>query len=569
MESAPDQPFSLLTRCWIPAVRARGERVTIRPAELTDAIDTNPIVALDWPRPDLRVACLELLIGLLATACPPDPDDSEDWSRRWHEPPTTAQLDAAFAPLTSAFNLDGDGPRFCQDFEEIAGESLPVERLFIDSPGEQTVKQNRDLLVKRGRIDALGRAAAAMALYTLQAWAPSGGAGHRTSLRGGGPLVTLAMPGARHDREARPPLWHLLWANVPAGRPPDAADLPRVFPWLAPTRRSDAGGQGTALDGRDAHPLQVFWGMPRRIRLDFSQAQRDETCGLQSGHDPVAVRTYRTRPGGVQYINAAAQHPLSPTYRAKPADPERLAIHPQPDGIGYRHWHELTTQPSALRFPAATLTTFQRTERRGDIERRSRTEARLLAAGYDMDNMKARGFVEVEMPLLLLAGEGWLELALLARRLAAGATEAAGLLRGAVRNALDDPDIDSTPLDAVRKRFFDLTSSAFWDLLGKARDALDKDANAPTEDDVRNWLAVLRRHALALFDEAAPLDPLSPAAAGRLVGGAWRPPKIVEARRMLGVAMAGYGKSGTALFNSLELPLPETAAAKRPPRSAA
>jgi hypothetical protein len=61
---------------------------------------------------------------------------------------------------------------------------------------------------------------------------------------------------------------------------------------------------------------------------------------------------------------------------------------------------------------------------------------------------------------------------------------------------------------------------------------------------------------LALFDEAAPLDPLSPDAAGRMSGGKWEPPPVVQARKNLGLGLAGYGKAGEALFSKLALDLP-------------
>jgi hypothetical protein len=47
------------------------------------------------------------------------------------------------------------------------------------------------------------------ALLTLQINAPAGGAGHRVSVRGGGPLTTLRLP---RDPEAG--LFHRLWSNV-------------------------------------------------------------------------------------------------------------------------------------------------------------------------------------------------------------------------------------------------------------------------------------------------------------------------------------------------------------------
>ena len=58
--------FNLLNDRWLPARRADGQAERIRPAEITSAIETNPVVTIDWPRADFRVACIEFLIGLIA-----------------------------------------------------------------------------------------------------------------------------------------------------------------------------------------------------------------------------------------------------------------------------------------------------------------------------------------------------------------------------------------------------------------------------------------------------------------------------------------------------------------------
>ena len=84
----------------------------------------------------------------------------------------------------------------CRTLEDLQSGAEPIERLLIEAPGESTNSKNTDLLVQRGRVANLSRAAAAMALYTFQSWAPAGGAGNRTGLRGGGPLMTMVMPGA-------------------------------------------------------------------------------------------------------------------------------------------------------------------------------------------------------------------------------------------------------------------------------------------------------------------------------------------------------------------------------------
>jgi CRISPR system Cascade subunit CasA len=173
--------YNLLYERWLPVQRRHGQRTLISPAQITDDLAQNPVVTIDWPRPDFRAATLELLIGLLATAYPPG--DEDEWLEGWRTPPAPDALAAAFAPLAVAFNLDGDGPRFGQDFDaSLPGELDAPETLLIEAPGGQTGRDNKTLFVKSGRADQLSRATAAIALYTLQTYAPAGGRGNLLSV---------------------------------------------------------------------------------------------------------------------------------------------------------------------------------------------------------------------------------------------------------------------------------------------------------------------------------------------------------------------------------------------------
>jgi hypothetical protein len=73
---------------------------------------------------------------------------------------------------------------------------------LLEAPGVSTEENNAALLVKAGRFEVMSRSAAAIALLTLQTMAPSGGSGHRTSLRGGGPLswVQEALHSSHADK---------------------------------------------------------------------------------------------------------------------------------------------------------------------------------------------------------------------------------------------------------------------------------------------------------------------------------------------------------------------------------
>lgn len=521
--------LNLVRDPWLPVRRQDGRRDIIRPAQIGET--ENPVLALDWPRADFRIAGLEFLTGLLTTACPPA--DLGAWLDGWDTPPDPAALDAAFAPIAHAFDLDGEGPRFLQDVEDLVSEPEAIERLLIEAPGASTIRQNTDLLVRRGRVGGLGRPAAAMALYTFQAWAPAGGAGNRTGLRGGGPLTTFVVPGNR------PSLWHLLWANVPTGTPPAPEDLPRVFPWLAPTVTSEGSRTVTP---ETSHPLQCWWGMPRRIRLDFAAADPASPCDLTGEPDGVRVVSWRQRPRGANYAGWGRLHPLTPHYQQKQGA-EFLPLHPQPGGIGYRHWLGLVLRDrDGLRLPAASVTRW-RDERERDAGLR---DARLLAAGYDMDNMKARAFVESEMPLPAAPDdETRARLDALATDLVLSANQVAGLLRSAVRYALFSPGatvkLEAELLASLRERLWEQTEQDFFALLVQER-----------EEARTHWLGRLRAIALALFDEAAPLTPENGGAA----------PRISRARRNLVFALTGFGKEGAALFELLRLPAAQSRAKK-------
>lgn len=532
--------YSLLTDAWLPACRASGRTLIIRPCDITDGIDADPIVALDWPRPDFRLASLEFLIGLLATACPPA-DDDDGWFKWWEAPPTPQTLHDAFAPVAHAFVLDGDGPRFMQDAEAFVGDPNPVETLLIDAPGGQTRKKNADHFVKRDAVTTMSRAAAAMALFTLQSFAPAGGAGNRVGLRGGGPLTTLAIPPWRGIL----PLWHLLWANVPVGEVPAPALRPSIFPWLAPTRTSESGRTTTPTD---THPLHAYWGMARRIRLEFTANTDASKCDLLGTADDMVVRGWRQRPYGNNY--AAWQHPLSPYYRQKPTDTEWLPVHAQPGGVGYRHWvgllfDDVTDAPT--RRAASAVVTFRAKRLFQVAEGGESVRWGLLAAGYDMDNMKARGFVESQMPIIEPGNRTRTkDFVLLLRQLIAGATETASLLGRAVRRALFSDGakvaLDAGLFTTLRGRFWDESETAFLGRVQQAAGSVDPDA-------VRQaWLIDLARTARTLFAETAPMD---------VAGADHRPDRIAGAAKSLNFALNGYGKDGEALRRALGLALPE------------
>ncbi len=536
-------PFSLLSERWLPVRLASGARALIAPAELTAGLDTDPVVAFDWPRPDFDAAARELLIGLLATTCWREALTFKSWVAWWRKPPPPAELAERFAPFSRAFELDGSGPRFLQDLDALEDKGIENEvgALLIDIPSH---------FIRRDAAIRFDRATAAMALFTLQCFAPAGGRGNLTSLRGGGPMTTLVMPG-----EAGTTLWQTLWLNTtwkPDWGDP-AATPERIFPWLAPTRVSDKGEVTTP---GDVHPAQVYWGMPRRIRLIFAANGAGTPCALTGRVDRVVVTGYRSRPSGTKYAAWSLAHPLSPYYRQKKGDEEWLPLHPQLERPSYRDWIGLALaddgrRTETRRAPAAVVKIAG--QRLGTLELAA---SRLLASGFDMDNMKPRGFVESEMPLPVI-GDGIRDsFDPLVRSLVFGAREAAGLLSLAVGKALSSgelPESGKSDRQLSRDRFWDRTEAAFFTAVAglparlTAVVADDQALQALVLAERREWLRHLRGAALALFEVLVPLDAIEARADQRLVG----------ARRDLITALNGYGKGGQALYGALNLPLPE------------
>src|SRR5690606_1126261 len=391
--------------------------------------------------------------------------------------------------------FDGAGPRFMQDRELAEGEPVGIASLLIESPGDNAIRNNSDHFVKRGRIEHLCPCCTATALLTLQINAPAGGAGHRTGLRGGGPLTTLV------ECQPAQTLWHNIWINIrerstylAQGGDPDLVAPHFSFPWLAPTTAIQKSDGETAP--AQVHPAHVYWAMPRRIRLDLPN--------LSEGHCDICLRPskqlisrYITKNYGLNY-KGAWDHPLSPYYETKNG---WLPAHPQPGGFGYRHWLAwiIGTDANGKRQRAARVVDHVLTHR----ERQAGATLRIRAFGYDMDNMKARCWYESTLPLYGLTDCDratkeavqtevgvWL----------AAAELSVFYLSSAVRDAWFGGDAQGD-LSAVDASFWSATEPAFYDRLKALIDASRTATAFDSTGAAEAWLHILSRAALRLFDD--------------------------------------------------------------------
>ncbi len=313
--------MNLIFDPWIPVRRVDGGRVIIAPWQIAEGIKANPIVAVASPRPDFDGALTQFLIGLLQTTC--TPPDVFTWRKWRREAPAAEILRERFAGVAQAFDLRADeGPLFMQErfAQPRRAKNHPISYLLIGAATDSTRNQNIDHFQKRVREgdECLCSKCAATALYTLQTFAPSGGGGGDgkfTGLRGGGPLSTIML--GRH-------LWETCWFNVVTGT--DLNTVPpseKLLPWLKLSAFISEMKPVKTVHSTDMEACHIYWGMPRRILLDFQPNHGKRSClgcgedvgemGCASYWDMSGGLTYQQQVGSAKKVSwIYPRHPLSP-----------------------------------------------------------------------------------------------------------------------------------------------------------------------------------------------------------------------------------------------------------------
>lgn len=500
--------MNLLTSKWLPVIGLNGETKTISLADIGDPAITN----LNLPRADFQGAAYQLIIGVLQTVLAPE--DSKSWLARFETPPSVDDLSNAFAPIEHAFNLIGekpDSPLFMQDLDPLeSAKPSAVTSLLVEAPGDNGIKLNTDFFIKRGFVEQMSLPMAALALFTLQVNAPSGGQGHRTGLRGGGPMSTLVL-----SNQPDASLWQKLWLNVISKKwlaDNSKADWSNpnfndgsVFPWLAPTITSE---KKAVVLPTDAHPLHRYWAMPRRIRLNFEDSPGQ--CDITGEETEQVVTHYRTQNYGNNYSGDWRVHPFTP-YRGDPKKPdaEYLSIKGQPGGITYKQWEILRFACPDKQAHNSALVVSHMNLLANRLRRKMKDQLRLWVFAYDMDNMKPRGFYSTEMPFAVMPAkleEYFFGEVLALQKLA---SEIQKELTKEIRKAWFERPNEPKNKDkkelkggGVELEFWQNTESAFFNIV----DELCKQASESTDElylsskQASLWLNRIRRITLELFD---------------------------------------------------------------------
>ena len=326
--------MNLISDAWLPVIRASGKKDKIAPWQISECDD--PIIELDAPRPDFQGALYQFLIGLLQTCYAPA--DHDEWLEKWDELPNQEMLCESFETVSLAFNIDKDGgPNFLQDFEDFEGEELPIEDLVGGTISDNARDKNHDLFVKRNHICQISPYWASIALFNMQITGVLAWGKHRIGMRGNGPLTTLVLPSREPSN-----LWKKLWLNiltqdefvsVPGNK--DMQEKECIFPWLARTRKSP---NKEVTSPEHCNPLQVYWPMPRRIRLliEYNNA----VCDICGENTECFVRSYKRIKDGAYYKDGW-KHPLTPYVRNNLQSFPR-AVTGSKISFDYKDWSPLT-----------------------------------------------------------------------------------------------------------------------------------------------------------------------------------------------------------------------------------
>jgi CRISPR system Cascade subunit CasA len=307
---------------------------------LTEVGELSPLDALrqasrfTWQRPDWNATSFCFLHALVQTAvvlvpgrCP----DRDVWNQ---------YRDAAPMELADWLTFDlGDRPWECVERSTREAETVPVAALLADSPGENTIKQAKDISRWKEEVPkALSASEAAIALMSDNLWGTRIGSGHRQGARGEQSLTTLLEPTSPDAT-----LWQRVWLNVlPADEwtdlvaRSDEPPAPFAFPWQQPLPTRDQ-----AVTPLTHHSLAILWQMPRRW-----YAVRGADGEVESLH--------RIK-NGRNYDGWELRHPLTPYWQGKDGNWFAAKVRPH---TGFQDWAAITLGHRAKSKPAAAVTAF-------------------------------------------------------------------------------------------------------------------------------------------------------------------------------------------------------------------
>ncbi|KMQ49499.1 CRISPR-associated protein CasA/Cse1 [Chitinispirillum alkaliphilum] len=490
--------MNLIKDKWLPVTRKNskpGEFENIAVWQLLEHYSDNPVTEIIAPRPDFRNALYQLLIGIVQVAALPE--DDEIWAELYYTPWESEEFKQKVLTLEHCFEIDSDGPAFMQDFdlkEDYKEETLG--NLFINLPANDHFIPTNERADKSEPLQ-INPYWAAVALYTLQTFAPSGGRGHRVGLRGGGPLTTILLP--KKDLST---LWEKLWLNIIdqesihlLSGDSRKTDLPDIFPWMKPTKISET--KGSELFAEECHPFHMYFGMPRRVRLKFES--REGVCDLTGLQCENLVTGYITRHSGNNY-SGVWTHPLNAYgFDPKKTDEPPYSRKPSGGGTTYRHWLGLNVKAEGA-LPAVIVEKSRANEFR--LELLKKDGAILWAAGYNMNNMKAECWYDSTLPVYPLDPAIADDLSLFVQGLVKTAQEISNNIKSKVKQAwFKSPKDVKGDFSFIDTAFWQNTEPRFYTMVQEIIENFD--VSGVKKELVNGWMDILTSQAYGLFDKWA------------------------------------------------------------------
>lgn len=367
--------MNLIKDPWIWIQRRNGTRQKISPIQITSQYESNPVIRVDYVRPDFSAMITQFFIGLIQTFFAPA--NNKKWVELLKKPLSDKELLSKIK--VSAFDLDGKGPRFMQDFtpEELIND-YKVSSLLFESPGEVTIKDKRDFFQPDGAVKTLCPSCAAAALYSKQINNTMKGLGWVTSIRSGSmaPLTTLVVGET---------LWETILYNIldkkdiySIGGNPKGA----IFSWYEKTVNSEK----STVSLKDKHPYYLFWEMPCRYRLIFEETE--DICDICGEHDRKMIKRVQGKNYGNKYTDI--RHTLSPYQVSTKKDFVFNCCHFSFFNVDFpsfiRSLIPTTMGKSIKKYPAKAVSNF--------LTKRKIRKARLWMFGYILDKAKYYGWAE-------------------------------------------------------------------------------------------------------------------------------------------------------------------------------
>lgn len=367
--------FNLIEERWIKVRTESGAIREIAPWEICSG-DDRP-VEVCFERPDFSSVVTQFLIALYQTVY--TPKDEDEWLDRIEEPPSVDECRRMLSSIEQSFELLGDGHRYMQDVTVGSDKAKPIARMLMTSPGENTIRTNKDFFVKRGSDPGcMCLPCTAAALTCMQMIGGQGGSGLRASARGSS-AVTVLVTGKD--------LWETVYLNVLSVQRlkqtgGDGISGPK-FPWMNDENDGTVMPQGNS-------PVMILWSMVRRILLS---SPRDGVCGICGRRGP-CIYEYSEEKHGNEYRGWI--HPFAPMSIRKDS------VFPASMTADYRHFNQWASVAYDLGTDTKpSLNVIQAMSNRGSLDEIMGGRYRIRITGYQNKQASSEYWVDISIPVYI------------------------------------------------------------------------------------------------------------------------------------------------------------------------